>query len=238
MKKVLIIDDDQDVVSATGEMVRAEFQVACVGSGREGIQAALQDRPNLILLDVNLPDMHGFDVCQRLREHPATRSIPILILTSLSETESKVRGLELGADDYMTKPFQAKELLARMNARVRRQATEKNENRVLVHANMSVDPRAKEIKIDGKALHLTQIEFELVRYFLLHPNEVIPRRRLLGDLWPNAVVNDRTIDTHIANLRRKIKGAQFPLSTIYGAGYILRTNRVGEGEITQPGDRQ
>jgi DNA-binding response OmpR family regulator len=223
MKRVLIVDDDRENLDLVADMLRAEFQPLTAASGREGIVAAVREQPDLILLDVNMPEMDGFDVCKRLREQPGTRQIPIIMLTTASSLDSRVKGLDLGADDYITKPFQVRELVARIHARLRRQELDRKAESALELGNLKLDSKSFQVWVNGESVKLTRIEFELLRYFLEHPNQVVDRQKLLGDLWPDAVVTNRTVDTHVANLRKKIKGFSYPLETIYGSGYILKT---------------
>lgn len=222
MKKILVVDDDKESLTLLGRMLQTMFQTVLVNSGKDALQAAIREIPDLILLDVNMPDMDGFEVCKRLREQPGTRNIPVVMLTNVTNVDSRVRGLDLGADDYISKPFQAKELIARINARVRRNTMDKKAEEEIACGNLKLDPKSFQIWIDTKEIHLTRIEFEILRYFLEHPNQIIERNKLLGDLWPDAVVTNRTVDTHVANLRKKIRGFSVPLDTIYGAGYILK----------------
>jgi DNA-binding response OmpR family regulator len=222
MKRVLIVDDDRENLDLVADMLRAEFQPLTAASGREGIVAAVREQPDLILLDVNMPEMDGFDVCKRLREQPGTRQIPIIMLTTASSLDSRVKGLDLGADDYITKPFQVRELVARIHARLRRQELDRKAESALELGNLKLDSKSFQVWVNGESVKLTRIEFELLRYFLEHPNQVVDRQKLLGDLWPDAVVTNRTVDTHVANLRKKIKGFSYPLETIYGSGYILK----------------
>ena len=223
MKRILIIDDDTENLSVLADMLKSSFEPLTASSGREGIQQAVRVQPDLILLDVNMPEMDGFEVCQRLREQPSTRSIPIIMLTTASGLDARVKGLDIGADDYVTKPFQIRELLARVNARLRRQEIQEKREGEISLGNLRLDPKSFQVWVEEEPVKLTQMEFELLRYFLEHPNQVVARNKLLGDLWPDAVVTDRTVDTHIANLRKKIKKFTYQLSTIYGAGYILKT---------------
>ncbi|HLD99135.1 MAG TPA: response regulator transcription factor [Bdellovibrionota bacterium] len=222
MKKVLLVDDDKENLTLIARMLQPHYQTILASSGKEGLQMAIRDQPDLVLLDVNMPEMDGFEVCTRLREQPGTRTIPVIMLTTVTGLDSRVKGLDLGADDYIGKPFQARELVARINARLRRNEMDRRAENTIEAGNLKLDPRAFQVWIDSKEVHLTRIEFEILRYFLEHPNQVIERSKLLGDLWPDAVVTNRTVDTHVANLRKKIKGFSVPLDTIYGAGYILK----------------
>ncbi|OFZ54303.1 MAG: hypothetical protein A2428_02025 [Bdellovibrionales bacterium RIFOXYC1_FULL_54_43] len=222
MKKVLLVDDDKENLTLIARMLQPHYQTILASSGKEGLQMAIRDQPDLVLLDVNMPEMDGFEVCTRLREQPGTRTIPVIMLTTVTGLDSRVKGLDLGADDYIGKPFQSRELVARINARLRRNEMDRRAEDTIEAGNLKLDPRAFQVWIDSKEVHLTRIEFEILRYFLEHPNQVIERSKLLGDLWPDAVVTNRTVDTHVANLRKKIKGFSVPLDTIYGAGYILK----------------
>jgi DNA-binding response OmpR family regulator len=224
MKRVLIVDDDQENLELVADMLRSEFEPLTASSGRDGIVAAVREQPDLILLDVNMPEMDGFDVCKRLREQPGTRQIPIIMLTTASSLDSRVKGLDLGADDYITKPFQVRELVARIHARVRRHELDRKAETSVELGNLKLDSKSFQVWVAGESVKLTRIEFELLRYFIEHPNQVVDRQKLLGDLWPDAVVTNRTVDTHVANLRKKIKGFSYPLETIYGSGYILKTS--------------
>jgi two-component system, OmpR family, phosphate regulon response regulator PhoB len=223
MKKVLIIDDDAENLSVVADMIRTQFQPLTSTSGREGILIAIREHPDAILLDVNMPEMDGFEVCKKLREQPGTRRLPIIMLTTASNLDSRVHGLEVGADDYICKPFHARELIARIQARLRRDDIDRKSDSEIALGNLKLDPKSAQVWIDSQSVRLTQLEFELLRYFLERPNQVIDRNTLLGHLWPDAVVTDRTVDTHMANLRKKIKGFSCSLETIYGAGYILKT---------------
>jgi len=222
MKRVLIIDDEPEGALLVADLLKEHFEARICHSGRDGLKQAVRETPNLVILDIHMPEMDGYEVCRRLREQPSTRHIPIILLTHHASLEEKLRGFDVGADDYITKPFEGREVLARALARVRRfEQGQMGDTEVKV-ANLRLSPKACQVWVDNESLHLTQLEFELLRYFLEHPNEVVGRSKLLGDLWPDSVVTDRTVDTHIANLRKKIKGFKYPLTTIYGAGYILK----------------
>ncbi len=223
MKKVLIVDDDTENLSLVSDMIQSEFQPIQASSGRDGLLAAVREQPDLILLDVNMPEMDGFEVCKRLREQPGTRQVPIIMLTTASSLDHRVKGLDIGADDYITKPFQVRELVARIHARLRRNQIDRDASLTLTLGNLKLDSKSFQVWVNDEGVKLTRIEFELLRYFLEHPDQVVDRQKLLGDLWPDAVVTNRTVDTHIANLRKKVRGFTYPLETIYGSGYILKT---------------
>lgn len=223
MKKILIIDDDPEIRSVLSEMLAGSFQPLEASGGKEGLQLAVREQPTLILLDVNMPEMRGFEVCKRIREQPAIRHIPVIMLSTQSDLDSRVEGLSLGADDYITKPFVARDLLARIQARLRREQLEAQKTQEMVSANLTLKPESLQVWVDGEELRLTRVEFDLLRYFLERPDQLIDRNALLADLWPDAVVTLRTVDTHVANLRKKLKGYACAIKSVYGSGYILKT---------------
>lgn len=223
MKRVLIIEDDPEFLRSVSELLSKNFQPISVSSSEEGLKAAFKDKPDLILVDLRMPGMDGFEVCRRLREKPTTRAIPIILLTGDVQPESKVRGLDLGADDYVSKPFEPRELLARIRARLRRTAVERRDEEELRLGNLVFEPKSSQVRVASRHVELTRAETRLLQYFLERPNELISRERLLGDLWPDAVVAARTVDTHVARLRRKLKDFSCELKTVFRGGYLLDT---------------
>ena len=223
MKKILLIDDEKEILDTVSEMLAPhQFQSLLATNGRDGIQIAVKEQPDVIVLDVNMPEMDGFDVCRRLKDQPGTRHIPVIMLTRSNGLDSRVKGLDFGADDYVAKPFQSRELVARINARLRRHEIEKKADQEIVIGNLRILPKSLQVWVNQIEVRLTKIEYALLKYFAERPNEVVDRSKLLSDLWPDAVVTHRTVDTHMANLRKKIRGFTHPFDTIYGAGYILR----------------
>ena len=233
MKKILIIDDEPQSIALISEVLRSQFQPIGASSGKQGISAAISENPELIILDVHMPEMDGFEVCRRLRNQPATRHIPIIMLTGEDALDSRVQALDFGADDYVCKPFQYKELIARIHARLRRNQFYRKLEAEVQLGNLWLNPKSCQVRIHEKLVKLTQFEFDLLRYFLERPNQVIDRSRILADLWPDAIVADRTVDTHIANLRRKIKDFTYSLETVYGAGYVLRAPASAEEDVVK-----
>jgi DNA-binding response OmpR family regulator len=223
MKKVLIVDDESENIEFLSAVLAREFEPITASSGKDGIAKAIQLAPHVIVLDVNMPGMDGFEVCAKLKSQPVTRGIPVIMLTTASNVDSRIKGLDLGADDYICKPFHARELLARVRARVRQHECQDQAEAEIEIGNLVMDPKTQLVSIGGEETKLTQLEFVLLRYFLERKNLVIQRAKLLGDLWPDSVVTGRTVDAHVSNLRRKIKNFSYPLTTIYKAGYILKT---------------
>lgn len=222
-KRILIIDDEADNREIIGEMLVSSFSILAAESGTQGLKLAVAERPALILLDISMPDLNGFEVCRKLKANPETRQIPVFFLTgAFNEVTDRVKGLDSGADDYIGKPFDGRELIARINARLRLQSTGESNYRPLTFGKIRIDPKSLQTTVGDEDVRLTKVEFDLLHYFLSRPNEIIDRSKVLADLWPNSVVTQRTVDTHVANLRKKLSAGPFPLETIYGAGYILR----------------
>ena len=225
--RVLMVEDEEGLVLTLGDLLRSEgYEVETTGSGEQGFRMATERPFDLLLLDVMLPDRNGFDVCRSLRESGC--DTPILMLTARTQVIDRVLGLRLGADDYLTKPFDPMELLARMEALQRRlpnRAT--NPNRLLRFGRVEVDFRSTEVRKDGQVVEMSAREYELLRYLLENRGATISRRQLLRDVWGyDSRVFTRTVDVHVSSLRQKLEDdARNPqyLVTVRGLGYKLLT---------------
>jgi DNA-binding response OmpR family regulator len=224
---LLVIEDDEKILEAITEYFsRAGYQVQTAEDGLSGVQSALNERPDAIVLDLMLPKMDGLAVCRELREKAPY--IPILMLTAKDDVVDKVLGLEMGADDYITKPFSLRELEARIKSVMRRvrsaartEAT--GEEAPIVRGRLRIDPAKREVMIGDRNVELTPKEFELLRLFASNPGRVFPRKYLLEKIWDYSYEGyDRTIDSHINRLRAKIEenpeNPQLVL-TVWGIGY-------------------
>lgn len=227
MKKILIIEDEESIRMALEDDLSFEgYEVASTADGRQGFELAVADHYDLIILDIMLPKMDGFDVCKQLRQQKITT--PILMLTAKSQEIDKVLGLELGADDYVTKPFSPRELQARIKAILRRtQNLSKNMDTFHI-GNIEINFKTYEAKKGGESLYLTALEYALLSFFMNHQNEVLERDIILDEIWGQDVfVTPRTVDTHIANLRKKIepdaKNPKYILS-VRGVGYKFKVD--------------
>jgi two-component system, OmpR family, alkaline phosphatase synthesis response regulator PhoP len=222
-KKILIIEDERDIV----EMVKYNLEkegystvVAC--NGREGFSSAKKERPSLIILDLMLPDIDGFEVCRLLKNNDITNQIPIIMLTAKSREADRVAGLELGADDYVTKPFSPRELIARIRAVLRRNdsiATRSNvEAGVLL-----IDTVKHKVFISGKEISLTLTEFKILEFMVQRPGVALSRGKLLDGVFGyDSDVYDRTIDAHIKSLRKKLGEIKEYIETVRGVGYRFK----------------
>lgn len=223
---LLVIEDDEKILEAISEYFsRAGYEVKTAEDGLSGVQSALNDRPDAIVLDLMLPKMDGLAVCRELREKAAY--IPILMLTAKDDVVDKVLGLEMGADDYITKPFSLRELEARIKSVMRRvraaSRSETSEDTPIVRGRLRIDPSKREVTVGDRLVELTPKEFELLKLFASNPGRVFPRKYLLEKIWDYSYEGyDRTIDSHINRLRAKIEdnpeNPQMVL-TVWGIGY-------------------
>lgn len=217
---VLVVEDEADVVDLLRyNLNKSGFDVLIATSGLEGLEIAAHHRPDLILLDIMLPGMSGYEVCKKLRNTPETATIAIVMLTAKGETLERVKGLECGVDDYITKPFSPRELILRIKAVLRRvRISEKGD--VLEFDGFQVDKQAFEIRLDGTRIELTTTEFKLLCLLLERRGRVQSREKLLLDVWGyHNVIDTRTVDTHVRRLREKLSDRSHRLETIRGEGY-------------------
>lgn len=225
MDKILIIEDDKSILMGLKDDLEFEgYKVSATLDGKEGLKLALEQEFQLIILDILLPGLNGFEVCKKLKE--AGKDTAILMLTAArTEEMDKVLGLELGADDYVTKPVGSRELVARVKAILRRTRQKEEIGEVYKFGDVTVNFKSHEVHKAGKILHLTALEFKLLKYFIEHKGEVVTRDNLLDDAWEDAIVSPRTIDPHIVHLRKKIENdpanPEYIIS-VRGVGYKFR----------------
>jgi DNA-binding response OmpR family regulator len=222
MPKILIVEDEPHMVAGLRDNFEFEgYEVVTAGDGVSGLERALKESPDLVILDVMMPRMSGLDVCKQLKaKRPST---PIIMLTARGQEVDKVVGLELGADDYVTKPFSIRELLARVKAVLRRVQSAPKEPSSFRFGEVEVDVRKCQVSRGGKVLDFSAKEFDLLKYFLGHPGETLSRDRLLEDVWGyEHFPTTRTVDAHIVRLRQKVEPKpeepRFIL-TVHGTGY-------------------
>ena len=220
--KVLVVEDDANIAELIRLYLEKDgYEVSHAADGVEAVEKFREFSPNIILLDIMLPKLDGWGVCREIRK---TSDVPIIMLTAKDETFDKVMGLEIGADDYISKPFEMKEVIARIHAVLRRttQKEASSESNVLRFDNLVIDMDAYQVEIRGERVELPPKELELLNYLASHPNRVFTRNQLLDDVWGFEYFGDsRTVDVHVKRLREKIDGAsdQWSLKTVWGVGY-------------------
>lgn len=223
MSKILIIDDEPDVIDILAMNLKAAgFAVLTAESGVAGLNKARMEVPHLIVLDLMLPGMSGFEVCKALRKDAATAKIPIIMLTAKSEEVDRIVGLELGADDYVSKPFSPREILLRIQSVLRRSSGTTETVERLKIGDLLLDHARHEVTMKGEMIVLTATEFKLLAILMERRGRVQSRDRLLNDVWGyESVIDTRTVDTHIRRLREKLGEAFDYIETIRGVGYRI-----------------
>jgi DNA-binding response OmpR family regulator len=219
---ILLVDDEPSIIQLSRMYLERDgFRVYEVGDGEAALEAAAKQRPALIVLDVMLPKLDGFDVCRKLRA--SGDQTPIIMLTARDEDVDKIIGLELGADDYLTKPFNPRELVARVKAILRRSDSKKQaDGKPIHHGDLMIDPVSREARVSSRTLDLRTQEFDLLLTLAEQPGRVFSREQLLQLAWGfDFYGQTRTVDVHIAHLRKKLEGGSVKIETVTGVGYKL-----------------
>jgi len=231
---ILVVDDEKNIVQLAKLYLSSEgYGVESAYNGIEALEKARARKPDLVVLDLMMPEMDGWEVCRRLRQES---DMPIIILTARGDDVDKIIGLELGADDYMTKPFNPRELVARVKAVLRRYNAGERPTRRLSVGDIQIDQDRREVTVAGKPVALRAKEFDLLAAFAKHAGVVLDRERLLNMVWGYDYVGDsRTIDVHVTWLRDKISGSSnVRIQTIWGVGYKLVTTNREQEDVSKP----
>jgi two-component system alkaline phosphatase synthesis response regulator PhoP len=221
---VLVIDDEKDLIELVRyNLEREGFRVIGAGDGEFGLSLVASEKPDVIVIDLMLPGIDGFEVCRLLRSQSGTSNIPIIMLTAKSSESDRIVGLELGADDYVTKPFSPRELTARIKALLRRSSGFSTQPLVIRRGDLSIDPASHEVCCGDKKVSLTATEYRLLQFLASHPGYVYSRNAIIdGALGRDVTVLERTVDVHIMSLRRKLGKCGKWVETIRGFGYKFR----------------
>ena len=224
MAKILIVEDDSKIARFVELELRHEgYETETATDGRTGLSKALEPQTDLVLLDIMLPELSGMEVCRRIRQES---SVPVIMLTAKGDVTDKVAGLDMGANDYMTKPFAIEELLARIRVALKSKSGEINpDEKKLLYGKLTVDPAARQVSFDGEPLMLTKKEFDLLAFLLKNKNRAVPREELLSAVWDYDYAGDtNVVDVYVRYLRQKVEE---PLNirlieTVRGVGYMVR----------------
>jgi two-component system response regulator MprA len=236
LSKVLVIDDAENIIEFIRLGLRYEgFQVESASDGEQGVTAAQRINPDLIILDVMLPDIDGLEVCRRLRANPTTKDIPVLMLTAKDEVRDRIAGLRMGADDYLTKPFDFDELLERIRAILRRSHpktvqsngdSEEASGQVLQFADLKLNTATREVTRSGRLIELTATEYNLLHLFMSHPRQVLDRKTILNRVWGYDFLGETNIiEVYVRYLREKIEDSPSSprlIQTVRSVGYVLK----------------
>lgn len=221
-RTIMIVDDEPAIREMVDFALRkAGFETVLAADAREALEGVADSKPDLLLLDWMLPDISGVEIARRLKKDELTSKLPIIMLTARTEENDKIRGLEVGADDYVTKPFSPRELIARIQAVLRRFEPQSTED-VLSVGNLELDPSSHRVQYNGMELKLGPTEYRLLHFFMSHPERVFSRAQLLDRVWgQNVYIEERTVDVHIRRLRKELSahGCDKMIQTVRGAGY-------------------
>ncbi|MGM9922944.1 MAG: response regulator transcription factor [Bacillus sp. (in: firmicutes)] len=217
--RILVVDDEEDMRHLVEMyLMNSGFDCIQASGGKEAIEKLESEHIDLVLLDIMMPEQDGFEVCKAIRE---ISEVPIIFVTAKGEEWDKVKGLKLGGDDYVVKPFSPGELMARIETILRRSGKKQGvaEGNELVYGKISINNRSRKVMVEKEAITLTLKEYELLNFFILHPNQVLSREQLLERIWGNDYTGSlRTVDTHVKTLRMKLKTADY-IQTVWGIGY-------------------
>jgi two-component system, OmpR family, alkaline phosphatase synthesis response regulator PhoP len=228
-ERVLVVDDERDILELVKyNLVKEGYQVTVVATGEDALAAARTKMPDIVILDLMLPGVDGLEVCRRLKGDPKTRSIPIVMLTAKGDEADVVTGLELGASDYVTKPFSPRVLTARIRAVLRRGDEEEDDEATIRVRDLTMHPGRHQVLVKDKPVELTATEFRILQYLARRPGWVFTRQQIVdaaqgGDVFvSDRFVTDRSVDVHIVSLRRKLGSAGASIETVRGVGYRLQ----------------
>ena len=221
--KILVADDELDVLNLVSlNLKNAGFTIIKAQDGASALSKARSNMPLLVVLDLMLPGMSGIEVCKTLKSDPATSQIPIIMLTAKAEEVDRIVGLELGADDYITKPFSPRELVLRVKSVVRRVSGQNEKPDLIIIGDVEVDRLKFDVRIKGESLEMTPTEYKLLLILMERRGRVQSREVLLNDVWGyDQVLDTRTVDTHVARLREKIRNGKVNIDTVRGFGYRI-----------------
>ena len=221
---MLVIDDEKDLIELVRYNLEKEgFDVIAANDGRTGLDIALRHKPDLVVLDLMMPGMDGLEVCRRLRADARTSRLPVIMLTAKASETDKIVGLEMGADDYVPKPFSPRELVARVKALLRRTSTQQEPQQVIRRGDLVIDVERHEVTHEGEVVSLTATEFRILQFLATQPGRVLTRDQIIDTaLGRDSSVFDRTIDVHLTAIRRKLGRGSDMIETVRGFGYKLR----------------
>ncbi len=225
-EKIVVIEDEDDILEVIAYNLKREgYEVVTSTSGEDGLEKIEKSSPHLVVLDLMLPEIDGIELCRKLKSDPLTRAIPVIMVTAKGEESDVVLGLGVGADDYITKPFSPRELVARVKAVLRRSHTRpEGESRDrIARGGVVIDPQRHDVQVDGEPVTLTATEFRLLHFLASHPGRVFTRDHLLSRvIGEDAIVIDRNIDVHVRSIRKKLGPYRELIETIRGVGYRFK----------------
>lgn len=234
MEKILVIEDNKDYQFLVQSALGADYRVITADTGRQGVDLAREHKPDLILLDISLGEVDGFEICHLLKGQKETSTTPIIFLSSRNDAHSKVMGFDLGADDYIEKPFDAEELKARIKVRIRQNNARRESISSYEIQGLRIDFLGHRVFIEEKEIPFSALEFKLLSYFVRNPDRVLSRERILNNVWGvDTFVTDRVVDSHIRSIRKKLGSYKDHIESIYGEGYRFNPLPVSSSGNTE-----
>lgn len=219
---ILIADDESYIREFLAEILSVEYRIIFAKNGNEAVEVAANSNPNLILLDISMPEKNGIEVCKELRMKEASKGTPIIMLTALNEPNQRVLAFNSGADDYISKPFLPDELVARIKRKLIRHSSDENtRSRGLSYGTVRLNHDKLNVEIDGDIYDLGQVEYRILNLLLKKRGELVSRQELNQHIWSDELPSDRALDPHITSLRKKLQKSQGEIKTVYGKGYSL-----------------
>jgi len=231
MEKILIIDDNKDYQFLIQSCLTPDYKVIIADTGKQGVELAREHKPDLILLDISLGEIDGFEVCHLLKGQKETANTPVIFLSSRGDAHSKVMGFDLGADDYVQKPFEADELKARVKVRIRQNQARKEGAPNFELQGLRIDFLGHRVYIQDKEVAFSALEFKLLSFFVRNPDRVLSREKILNNVWGvDTFVTDRVVDSHIRSIRKKLGPFKDHIESIYGEGYRFNPGTVADSK--------
>jgi len=227
--KLLVVDDEPQIREILRDLLAEKFEIMEGADGLEAVRLAQELRPDVILMDVMMPGLDGISAVKRLRENDETRPIPVLMLTAANSTRQRIRAFDLGADDYISKPFEVDEVIARIQSKLNRvkDFRAKTGGRIEI-GNLVLDSRSQEVRINQELVELGPVEYGMMELFLENEGGVVSRKMIMETVWADGSKNDRLIDAHLTSLRKKISKFSGSIQTVYGEGYRLKADNPGQ----------
>lgn len=221
--RLLVVDDEPQIRDLIGELLAEHFEPAFASNGLEAVQLAKKSLPDMILLDIMMPGMDGISACRALREEPLTRHIPVMMLTAADSTDNRIQSFDLGADDFISKPFNMHELTSRVLSKYKRsRELGRAQKQIMELSNIVLDLTNQQVKIENENIPFSPVEFEILKLLMLNENTLVSRKTILDEVWKDSTLSDRVMDAHIVSLRKKLKNFKGELKTVYGTGYLIK----------------
>ncbi len=221
--KILIVDDEPDILHVLNLLLSEQYETLTASNGLDSINLAKSWGPDLILMDIMMPTLDGMSACKTIRQDEETRHIPVIFITALNDNQDRIRGFNLGADDFISKPFDSDLLAVRIASKLKRLGEiKKRPPEMITVGNLSVQGRSREVKVDDEILDLSPLEYGILILLLTRQNEVVSRNEIMEEVWEDQEKDDRLIDPHLTSLRKKINLFNCEIQTVYGKGYRLK----------------